>query len=112
MHTTAKTQSRYTPDCGEVKEGEVVACGVCGATMIEERNVNGPRSWAQAMGGGKSPHDVFECPHQEEQWHKQVVGLRREAGNSISKKLADIMLEEAEEILSSKKATKTVYFHS
>lgn len=86
-------------------------CGVCGAVMNEERNVNGPRGWAQAMGGGKSLHDVFECPHRQEQWHRQVIALRREAKNSVSKKIADLLLQEAEEVLSSKEATKTIYFH-
>jgi len=111
MATTADTQSRYTPDCGKVPVGEKVTCGVCGAVMNERRNVSGPRSWAQAISRGSSPHDVFECPHMNEDWHKQVVALRRKARNSVSKKLADMMLQEADEILSSKTATKKIYFH-
>lgn len=102
------TQSAYTPDIGEVPEGSQVLCGVCSSVMDETRNCNGPRGWAMAMTGGKSPHDSFFCPHREEQWHRQVVALRQEAKNSVSGKIAAMLEAEAEEIMSTREATKEV----
>ena len=100
----SNTQDRSTPDPGKV-EGPLF-CGVCGEEMDVKRNVNGPRGSVQAMSGGKSPHDVFTCPHREEQWHEQVVALRKEAKKTPSAKLEKLLLEEAEEILQSKECTK------
>jgi len=109
MKLESKTQSRYTPDPGEVPEGEAVFCGVCGDQMDERRGCNGPRGFAQAMCGGKSPYDDFSCPHRKEQWHQQVVALRDEAGKTASAKIATALLAEADEIASTRIATKEVY---
>lgn len=97
-----KTQSRYTPDAGEV---ETVYCGVCDSVMEVQRNVNGPRGWVQAMGRGNSSHDVFNCSLRENDWHKQVVAIRKESRNTSSQKLKNMLLDEADEILKDRKAT-------
>ena len=102
------TQSVYTPDPGEIAEGTQVLCGVCKAVMNETRNCNGPRGWAMAMTGSKSKHAFFCCPHREEPWHRQVVALRQEAKNSVSGKIAAMLEAEAEEIMSTREATKEV----
>lgn len=102
------TQSVYSPDPGVVAEGTKVLCGVCKSVMNETRNCNGPRGWIMAMTGSQSPYDFFCCPHREEPWHRQVVALRHEARNSASTKMAVMLEEEAEEIMSTRKATREV----
>lgn len=108
MKLEGKTQSRYTPDPGEVPEGEEVLCGVCGDVMDESRGHYGPRGFAQAMGGGKSPYDEWICPNRPEKWHQQVVAIRMAMNDTPSAKVALIMAEEVGEILSSRQETKDV----
>lgn len=98
------TQDIFTPDPGEV-EGPV-NCGVCGTEMECKRNCHGPRGWAMAMSGSKSYYDCFSCPHRGELWHKQVVKLRSAVRDTPSRKLADLFLEEVNEILDTRQATK------
>ncbi len=98
------TQDRYTPDPGKI-EGPV-RCGVCKTEMSVRRNVNGPRGFVQAMSSGKSLHDVFSCPHSDEEWHRQVVALRREATKTASKRHGDALQQEAEDILDYRQSTK------
>ena len=74
--------------------------------MDVKRGVLGPRGFAQAMSGGGSRHDVYTCPHLEEDWHNQVLNLNQEARDTASARLTDILLQEAEEILQTRKATK------
>jgi len=97
------TQCVFTPDAGEV-EGPVF-CGVCGAEMHVERACYGPTSSIMAMGGSKRHYDFFDCPLREELWHKQVSKLRDEARQTYSSKIRKILLEEADEVLATKKAT-------
>jgi hypothetical protein len=108
MQLKQDTQSRFTPDPGKVPEGEVVYCGVCKDAMKETRNVNGARGFAMAMTGSKALHDVFECPNRKEDWHCQVIALRTEARASVSSFIEEILLEEAEQVLSERKATKKI----
>jgi hypothetical protein len=102
------TQYRYTPDPGTVKGP--VCCGVCGTQMLEERGLEGARSWTQAMCRGKSKYDSFTCPVHKEDWHRQVIALRREARDTSSKLLEQMLLEEADEVLRTRSATKDVSF--
>jgi len=101
-------QSRYTPDPGVVPEGEKVYCGVCGDEMKEERNVLGPRGWAAAISRHYTLHDVFTCTQASTDWHRQVVALRAEAKKTSSRKLTLLLLEEAEQVLKDRLATKKV----
>jgi hypothetical protein len=98
------TQSRYTPDAGTV-EGPI-ACGVCGTEMEIRRNCHGARSWAAAMGGKKSHYDSFTCPHNEELWHIQVIALRKKARDTCSGRLAQMLQEEANDVVTSRTPTK------
>lgn len=108
MKLDCDTQSRYTPDPGTVPEGEDVFCGVCGDKMDEKRGCNGPRGFAMAMSGSKSPYDSWTCPNREEPWHQQVVALRNAMRETPSAKIALIMAEEVGEILSVREQTKDV----
>lgn len=100
------TQERYTPDVGVVPEGEEVCCGVCGDKMNERRNCLGARGYAQAMSGGRSCYDEFECPNIGEKWHEQVIALRRVVEKTPSKVLATLLQSEAEGVLKTRKETK------
>lgn len=106
MKLEDNTQFRYTPDPGEVPQGESVFCGVCGDKMTEKRDVMGARGYAQAMAGGKSAHDSFRCPNYSEDWHKQVVALREAAKETPSVRLGEIMLAEVDLIIGRREATK------
>lgn len=106
VHSQNFNCGRYTPDVGIVPKESSVLCGVCGEVMNEFRNHLGPRGFAQAMSGGKSLHDLFECPNLNEKWHKQIVELRKEAEKTSSAVLERIYTEEAQLILETRKTTK------
>jgi hypothetical protein len=93
------TQFRYTPDPGEHKDDEAILCGVCGTEASVSRNVDGPRGYAQAMSGGKSLHDVYECPRANDEWHRRVVAIRQEARKTASHKHRDMLRQEAYDVL-------------
>lgn len=102
-----KTQYRYHPDPGTVKPP--VFCGVCDSEMTFDEGVEGHWSWGAAMSRSpKTKRDVFVCPHHMEDWHRQVLALRRKAEESPSRVLGDLMLKEADEIVKTRKATKKV----
>jgi len=106
------TQFRYTPNPGVVPEGDYVCCGVCAAKMNEKRGCYGPRSSVMAMSGMSEPYDSFLCPHHNEDWHRQVVALRREAASTASAKFGLMLELEIADILHTKKATKEVGFRT
>lgn len=97
-------QDYFTPDAGIIKGP--VHCGVCGDKMEEKRNVYGPRGFAMAMSGSKELHDTFWCPNRNSVWHIQVVKLRKMARECPSAKLAKMLLEEANDVVTSRAATK------
>ncbi len=107
MRLKSNTQYSYTPDPGTIEEP--VECGVCGEKMKCRRNVNGPRGFAMAMSGSKQLHDSFDCPHREQDWHKQAVALREEARATASAIFQTALEKEADEIVSTRKSTKTIY---
>lgn len=77
-------------------------CGICGRTMAVDRNILGPTSSIQAMAVsmGKSSgrlRDRFYCVDREEPWHRQAFELHMEADQTSSRRLTDILLEEANE---------------
>jgi hypothetical protein len=87
---------RRTPDCGTFKK---VYCCICGSECGVERSCLGPRGFAQAMSGGKSPYDLFLCPNNEFDWHDRAEELINEAAGQKSRRLREIVREEAEEFL-------------
>jgi hypothetical protein len=106
MRLECDIQDRYTPDQGTHHKDEVIQCGVCGENMIAKFSVFGARGFAQAIGGGGSYHDSYHCPNREKPWHKQVVALREEARKTSSRKLTEMLREEADEVLATKTPTK------
>jgi len=98
--------TRFTPDLGEVPAGTEVFCGLCNTKCEEHRNVNGPRGFAMAMSGSKSPHDAWYCPCYNERWHEQAEKLLDLAHSTPSKSLEGIYLQEAAEIIENRKCSK------
>ena len=87
---------RCYPDPGTIKK---VKCGVCSRQMNVKRNVLGPTSWAESMGGGKHRHDSFTCPNLKKGWHEKVVNLKLDASITESSKIKKILEEEIVELL-------------
>jgi len=85
-----------------------VHCGVCRTVMTEHRNCDGPTSFVMSISGSKRKHDAFYCPHRNKDWHKQVVAIRNEARDTSSLRLKNMLLDEADEVLESRKATMEV----
>jgi hypothetical protein len=100
MEWYGKNSGRANPRPGTV---ERLACGVCEADMVVERNVTGPTSWAEARAGDKHLHDSFQCPHYNEGWHKKVIALLNEGRATKSERIRAILEEEILEILRTKK---------
>jgi hypothetical protein len=73
-----------------------------------EPNVSGPRGFAQAMAKSVSTYDRHTCPNIEENWHVQVIKLKRAIDDTPSAELANIMKSEIKAILKKRKATKIV----
>ena len=93
---------------------EEVRCRVCGERMAVRRGVVGPTGWAHAMAIASGemegrPHDVFYCQSSPEAWHRQALALKLEAGRTASSGLEKLLLEEAEEIIRTRAATKEVF---
>lgn len=88
-------------------------CRVCGEPMAVSRDVIGPTGWTHAMAinAGRAKgrlHDSFRCERAGEAWHRQALALRREAEGTSSKRLADLLTAEADEVVRTREATKAV----
>ena len=93
----------FTPDPGEKDK---MFCRVCAAEMDVKRNVNGPTSSIESMGGGKHPHDSFSCPNTKYDWNSQVRTLKARVEKETSQFIADILEQEIEKVLKEKKTTR------
>lgn len=102
------TQFRYMTKCGVVPEAESVDCGVCDSVMTAKRGCYGPTSSTMAMDRMNEHYDSFLCPHHLEDWHRQVVALRKEIRETASTKIEMMLEMEINEILCTRKATKKV----
>jgi len=96
---------------GEPGGHVVLHCRICGEPMTVARDVVGPTGWAHAMtiraGQAKGRlHDEFHCERAEAAWHRQALALRQQAEQTPSKRLADLLTEEADEVVRTKAATR------
>ena len=93
----------YTPSPGICNEAY---CGICNNKMKVTRDVDGPTSWAEAMAKRSHLHDFFSCPHRNEDWHVQVKHLKEQIKKTASKLISEMLTQEVEQILKTKKTTK------
>lgn len=71
-----------------------IKCLVCGKklTGVSTNGQTAPYS-------EKIDHWVFQCPDSSFAWHEHVLALKQEAYKTVSKRIKEIILEEAEEEL-------------
>ena len=72
-------------------EYEELRCSVCGSICDVQRNVMGPRCYAEAVGNLKGLHDKYECPHIEEEWHEDCFDLSEQCMEMSSPTLRAII---------------------
>ena len=96
----------FMPDNGTVDEAW---CGVCRSKMKVTRNCHGPTNFVSAISRNPKAmrdYDSFSCPHYEEAWHLQVAELKQMVRDTASLKLAMMFIDEINEILMRREATK------
>ena len=74
----------------------------------------GATGWVEAMSvhAGRSKghaHDEFWCKHAQEDWHIQVLALKKRAEKTPSAMLEEIFAKEIAGLLETRVATKKVY---
>ena len=109
--TTGTLHAGWDYITSEPGQHVVLHCRVCREPMAVERDIVGPTSWAEAMavrcGQTKGhPHDSFHCTLSGEPWHRQALALRQEAAQTASRRLADLLNQEADEIVRARTATQ------
>jgi len=77
-------------------------CKVCGSLCNVQRSVHGPTSWIEGMGGRGHWHDEFRCPHSGHHWHDLALQLVMKIEKTPSKRLAELMRLDLEDILNEK----------
>jgi hypothetical protein len=77
-------------------------CRICRTACTVTRNLLGPTSFAEAMSHKNHLHDRFQCPHSEEEWHEQALLLVQEIERTPSKRLADLMRLDLQDLLQEK----------
>lgn len=74
-------------------------CNICGAECLVERNLPIKSGFIAGMGGLDKPRDEFSCPNLKKKWHKQAVKLVKEIEKTPSKRLAQLMQQDLEDLL-------------
>lgn len=97
MDWFGRNDGRCSPDPGTVHG---VRCGICETQMTVKRNVLGPTSFAESLGGGKHLHDSFTCPNLKKSWHERVAQLIRRGRETPSERERVLLAEEIAGILS------------
>jgi hypothetical protein len=74
-------------------------CRVCDTRCNVQRDVVGPMSWAGSIAGCKTKHDMFTCPHSNEQWHDHALSLLKAAEGMPSPTIEKIMRKDLKAIV-------------
>ncbi len=78
---------------------QTIRCHVCNTECDAKRNVYGPTSFATAMAKNFRLHDMFVCPHADTAWHEQALRLVRAIEETPSKRVAQLMQQDLEDLL-------------
>ena len=92
-------QKGYDFFIAEPNSGEARHCRVCNAPCKAMRNVFGPTGFVSAMAKKFTYHDEFVCPHTDEPWHQKALQLAVAIDGTPSKRLADLMRADLQDIL-------------
>ncbi|MGR3177488.1 MAG: hypothetical protein ACUZ8E_05490 [Candidatus Anammoxibacter sp.] len=84
---------------GKSNSDEEKYCGVCGVKCEVRRNVYGPTGFVSAMAKSFTHHDLFICPNSDHEWHEQGLKLILAIEDTPSKRLADLMMQDLDELL-------------
>jgi hypothetical protein len=87
---------KFFRDPGSTKK---MNCRVCGAVCGVEKDVYGPVNFAMAMAKVNDLYDVFTCPHGGKDWHEKALALVVEIERTPSKRIADLMKLDLEDML-------------
>lgn len=82
---------------------ESVLCHVCNSECEVTRGAHGPTSFASAMAKKHREHDFFVCPHADAAWHEQALDLVTAIEESPSKRVAQLMQQDLDELLAAHK---------
>lgn len=93
----------YDSDIGKVG---TCLCGICLDEMEVKRGNPPYNSFVGAICNRNRHYDLFWCKNRQEDWHIQARALMKKIAETPSKKIADIMQEELEEVLLKRIATK------
>jgi hypothetical protein len=95
----------FTPEAGTEQE---MFCQACGESMsVERKEIFKYR--VPGIGTTSSEtetRDVFTCPFAGEDWHTQVIELRKFQRSTPSKTLSDLVEPEIKEIIACKQKSK------
>jgi hypothetical protein len=80
-------------------ETDTVYCRICGALCDVKRDYFGPAGFEMAIAEISDLYDVFTCPHTGEKWHDKAVKLVLAIEETPSKRLADLMRLDLEELI-------------
>lgn len=83
----------------EPGSAQEMRCHVCDTKCEVKRNAYGPTGFAEAIGKKFRHHDLFVCPYRDEDWHKQALGLVLEIERTPSKRIAELMRQDLEDLL-------------
>lgn len=89
-----KHYNSFHRESGAVDE---MNCGVCGSVCDVKRGEIGPTSWTGAMAGSKKLHDLFTCPHNDEQWHWETLAMIQELYDTSSPSLRAIIQQDIDD---------------
>lgn len=81
-------------------------CRVCEEDMEVHRNVNGPTSMAESMAKRGHLHDHFVCKYANEDWHRQVLSLKRRQEEEPSTAIKEIIEAEIVQIVVQRKPSE------
>ncbi len=92
-------QAGYDFFISEANCGEDCHCRMCGTKCRATRNIFGPTGFISAMAKRFTYHDEFVCPHTDEAWHEQGLQLVIAIHETPSKRLAELMKADLEDLL-------------
>ena len=92
-------QKGYDFFIGERNSGEEKTCRVCNSHCKSTRNVFGPTGFVSTRATKVTYHDEFVCLHTDEPWHEKALQLAIAIDDTPSKRLADLMRADLQDIL-------------